>query len=134
MPTLTIHLLFQRLKRYGCLMTLIMTVTDSNFYFTNIFFFCFFLSILAKFNFSKISLFGVSSCLSILCWILNFTDQTDITTIWKRTWGNFQIYILCKNLASATVIHIQWSLYFKTTHGTKEMSSYIAGGLRIKVI
>ncbi len=30
--------------------------------------------------------------------------------------------------------HIQWSLYFKTTHGTKEMWSYIAGGLKTKVI
>ncbi len=27
----------------------------------------------------------------------------------------------------------QWSLYFKTTHGTKKMWSYIAGGLKIKV-
>ncbi len=31
-------------------------------------------------------------------------------------------------------INIQWSLYFKTTHGTKKMWSYIAGGLKIKVI
>ncbi len=30
--------------------------------------------------------------------------------------------------------HLQWSLYFKTTHGTKKMWSYIAGGLKIKVI
>ncbi len=29
---------------------------------------------------------------------------------------------------------IQWSLYFKTTHGTKQMWSYITGGLKIKVI
>ncbi len=29
---------------------------------------------------------------------------------------------------------IQWSLYFKTTHGTKKRWSYIAGGLNIKVI
>ena len=29
---------------------------------------------------------------------------------------------------------IQWSLYFKTTHGNKKMWSYIAGGLKIKVI
>ncbi len=29
---------------------------------------------------------------------------------------------------------LQWSLYFKTTHGTKKMWSYIAGGLKIKVI
>ncbi len=29
---------------------------------------------------------------------------------------------------------IQWSLYFKTTHWTKKMWSYIAGGLKIKVI
>ncbi len=29
---------------------------------------------------------------------------------------------------------VQWSLYFKTTHGTKKMWSYIAGGLKIKVI
>ncbi len=28
---------------------------------------------------------------------------------------------------------IQWSLCFKTTHGTKKMWSYIAGGLKIKV-
>ncbi len=27
---------------------------------------------------------------------------------------------------------IQWSLYFKTTHGTKNVWSYIAGGLKIK--
>ena len=25
------------------------------------------------------------------------------------------------------VMHVQWSLYFKTTHGTKKMWSYIAG-------
>ncbi len=30
------------------------------------------------------------------------------------------------------IIVIQWSLYFKTTHGTKKMRSYIAGGLKIK--
>ncbi len=30
-------------------------------------------------------------------------------------------------------LQLQWSLYFKTTHGTKKMS-YIAGGLKIKVI
>ncbi len=29
---------------------------------------------------------------------------------------------------------VQWSLYFKTTHGTKKMWSYIAGGLKIKII
>ncbi len=32
---------------------------------------------------------------------------------------------------------VQWSLYFKTTHGMKKMWSYIAdiaGGLKIKVI
>ncbi len=29
---------------------------------------------------------------------------------------------------------LQWSLYFKTTHGTKKMWYYIAGGLKIKVI
>ncbi len=33
-----------------------------------------------------------------------------------------------------TNISIQWSLYFKTTHGTKKRWSYIAGGLKIKVI
>ncbi len=31
-------------------------------------------------------------------------------------------------------INIQRSLYFKITHGTKKMWSYIAGGLKIKVI
>ncbi len=30
--------------------------------------------------------------------------------------------------------YIQWSLYFKTTHGTKKMWSYIAGGLKVKVL
>ncbi len=29
---------------------------------------------------------------------------------------------------------VQRSLYFKTTHGTQKMWSYIAGGLKIKVI
>ncbi len=29
---------------------------------------------------------------------------------------------------------IQWSLYFKITHGTKKMWSYITGGLKLKVI
>ncbi len=29
---------------------------------------------------------------------------------------------------------VQWSLYIKITHGTKKMWSYIAGGLKIKVI
>ncbi len=33
---------------------------------------------------------------------------------------------------SGTVL--QWSLYFKTTHGTKKMWSYMAGSLKIKVI
>ncbi len=31
-------------------------------------------------------------------------------------------------------IHVQWSLYFKTAHGAKKMWSYIAGGLKIKVL
>ncbi len=31
-------------------------------------------------------------------------------------------------------ISIQWSFYFKTTHGTKKMWSYIAGGLKVKPI
>ncbi len=35
-----------------------------------------------------------------------------------------------KALASYAV---EWSLYFKTTHGTKKMWYYIAGGLKIKV-
>ena len=30
--------------------------------------------------------------------------------------------------------YVQWSLYFKTAHETKKMWSYIAGGLKIKVI
>ncbi len=29
---------------------------------------------------------------------------------------------------------IQWSLYFKTTHETKTMWSYIAGGLILQVV
>ena len=29
---------------------------------------------------------------------------------------------------------LQWSFYFKTIHGVKKMRSYIAGGLKIKVI
>ncbi len=29
---------------------------------------------------------------------------------------------------------LQWSLYFKTTRGTKKLWSYIARGLEIKVI
>ncbi len=36
--------------------------------------------------------------------------------------------------ARASLSHIQWSLYFKTTHGTKNIWYYIAGGLKIKVI
>ncbi len=32
------------------------------------------------------------------------------------------------------VLSIQWPLYFKTTHGTKKVWSYIAGSLKIKVI
>ncbi len=31
-------------------------------------------------------------------------------------------------------IKVHWSLYFKTTHGTNKMLSYIAGGFKIKVI
>ncbi len=31
-------------------------------------------------------------------------------------------------------LSIQWSLYLKTTQGTKIMRSYIAGGLKIKGI
>ena len=31
-------------------------------------------------------------------------------------------------------IEIQWSLYFKITHGTKKMWSYVAGVLNMKVI
>ncbi len=33
-----------------------------------------------------------------------------------------------------TIVGLQQSLYFKTTHGTKKMWSYIAFGLKIKVI
>ncbi len=32
------------------------------------------------------------------------------------------------------ILKLQWSLYFKTTHGSKKMRFYIAGGLKIKVI
>ena len=32
------------------------------------------------------------------------------------------------------ILLIQWSLYFKPTHGTKKMWSYTAGGLELKVI
>ncbi len=31
-------------------------------------------------------------------------------------------------------VYLQWSRYFKTTHGTKKLWSYIAGGLKIMVI
>ncbi len=39
-----------------------------------------------------------------------------------------------QDLPLYTLQLIQWSLYFKTTHGTKKIWSYIAGGLKIKVI
>ncbi len=35
---------------------------------------------------------------------------------------------------SGYYVTLQWSLYFKTTHGTKKMWSYVAGGVKIKVI
>ncbi len=43
---------------------------------------------------------------------------------------------LCKYILSwnNTYRVVQWSLYFKTTHGAKKMWSYIAGGPKIKVI
>ncbi len=39
---------------------------------------------------------------------------------------NFELkhHLLC------TEANVQWSLYFKTTHRTKKMWSYIAGGLK----
>ncbi len=40
----------------------------------------------------------------------------------------------CISIRANTVSTVQWSLYLKTTHGTKKMWSYIAGGLKIKVI
>ncbi len=46
--------------------------------------------------------------------------HTDLYTV--TVWANQGSYV------------IQGSLYFKTTHGTKKMWSYIAGGLKIKVI
>ncbi len=44
------------------------------------------------------------------------------------------IYLLCIYLFVGCFNIVQWSLYFKTTHGTKKMWSCIAGGLKIKVI
>ncbi len=32
------------------------------------------------------------------------------------------------------IYHVQWSLYFKTTHGALKMWPYITGGLKIKVL
>ncbi len=34
------------------------------------------------------------------------------------------------NYKIQNVVKLQWSLYFKTTHGTMKMWSYIAGGLK----
>ncbi len=45
--------------------------------------------------------------------------------------NSFSQVMLC--LASLSM-SLQWSLHFKTTHGTKKKGSYIAGGLKIKVI
>ncbi len=42
--------------------------------------------------------------------------------------------ILLGSSDSDLTVSIQWSLYYKTTHETKKMWSYIAGGLKIKVI
>ncbi len=44
------------------------------------------------------------------------------------------ILICSKSMLKLITYYIQWSLYFKTTHGTKKMWSYIAVGLKIKVI
>ncbi len=42
------------------------------------------------------------------------------------------LLVSCQGLCF--LVKVQWSLYFKTTHGTKKTWSYIAGGLKIKVI
>ncbi len=45
------------------------------------------------------------------------------------------MYVYCAYLKSLRkLVHTVYTLYFKTTHGTKKMWSYIAGGLKIKVI
>ena len=44
------------------------------------------------------------------------------------------IQVTFNNYLSKSIVLVQWSLYFKTIYGTKKMCSYIAGGLKIKVI
>ncbi len=40
----------------------------------------------------------------------------------------------CAAIHGRIHINTDWSLYFRTTHGTKKMWSFIAGGIKIKVI
>ncbi len=44
----------------------------------------------------------------------------------------YYYYVL--SIVQSEIKLLQWSLYFKTTHVTKNKWSYIASGLKIKVI
>ncbi len=54
--------------------------------------------------------------------------------MWPASLQSLQASDFWAHNQATGVDRLQWSLYFKTTHGTKKMWSYIAGGLKIKVI
>ncbi len=46
----------------------------------------------------------------------------------------YYYYYYVLSIVQSEIKLLQWSLYFKTTHVTKKKWSYIASGLKIKVI
>ena len=52
----------------------------------------------------------------------------------RQSQGHSYFEGLHRKRAELNQVLLQWSLYFKTTHGTKNMWFYIAGGIKIKVI
>ncbi len=56
--------------------------------------------------------------------------------LWSFGWMpcSIDLLILIQWFLRSKTLHfpVQWSLYFKATHGTKKMWSYIAGGPKIK--
>ncbi len=58
--------------------------------------------------------------------------QKATSVVWAQFLGKYYGFIRPRLLSLTS--GKQWSIYFKTTHGTQKMWPYIAGGLKIKVI
>ncbi len=55
-------------------------------------------------------------------------------TLWKCLERFTAVRLPPQTLLWLTDSHVQWSLYFKTTHWTMKMWCYSTGGLKIKVL